>query len=189
MKLASGGRYRTQDIEWQARLQGVELASFRTRALAFLIDGLVILIVLLVPSLWTALDARTPNRPLTVSFEFGSLATVVFAVAYFGLSTFLGRGATLGKRLRRIRVVSLVQCHMSLWRSVERALGYSVSFLEGGFGFLQYFRHPNRQTVHDRIAATIVVVDRRARARTATQPFVAPHVHRFGCRTRLSSDV
>ena len=33
--------------------------------------------------------------------------------------------------------------------------------LEAGFGFLQYFTHPNRQTVHDRIAETVVIVDRR----------------------------
>jgi uncharacterized RDD family membrane protein YckC len=90
---------------------------------------LVVFIVLLVPSLWSSLDARTPGKPLTFSFEFGSLATVVFAVAYFGLSTFTGRGATLGNRLLGIRVASLVESHLSLWRSVGRALGYSVSFL------------------------------------------------------------
>jgi len=36
--------------------------------------------------------------------------------------------------------------------------------LEAGFGFLQYFTHPNRQTVHDRIAETIVVSDHLPRA-------------------------
>jgi len=51
---------------------------------------------------------------------------------------------------------------MSLWHSVERALGYAASTLELGFGFLQYFIHPNRRTVHDRIAETIVARDGRA---------------------------
>jgi uncharacterized RDD family membrane protein YckC len=124
--------------------------------------------VLLVPSNWSNLTAHTPGRPLTLSFEFGGLASVVLAVAYFGLSTFIGRGATLGKHIQGIRVVSLVYSHMSLWRSIERALGYSVSFLEAGFGFLQYFTHANHQTVHDRIAETIVVVSRPARGRDAT---------------------
>ena len=50
---------------------------------------------------------------------------------------------------------------MGLWQSLERALGYGASFLEGGFGFLQYFIHRNRQTVHDRIAETIVVDESR----------------------------
>jgi uncharacterized RDD family membrane protein YckC len=47
-----------------------------------------------------------------------------------------------------------------MWHSVERALGYGASALEAGFGFLQYFIHPNRRTVHDRIAETIVVKER-----------------------------
>jgi uncharacterized RDD family membrane protein YckC len=50
---------------------------------------------------------------------------------------------------------------LTLWQSVERALGYGASFLEGGFGFVQYFFAPNRRTVHDRIAETIVVQDPR----------------------------
>jgi hypothetical protein len=49
---------------------------------------------------------------------------------------------------------------MTLWNSLERSLGYGASFLEFGFGFLQYFIHPNRCTVHDRIAETIVIKDR-----------------------------
>jgi uncharacterized RDD family membrane protein YckC len=82
---------------------------------------------------------------------------IVGLALYFGVGTFLGHGQTLGKRLLRIRVVSLTHGHLSLWHALERAVGYGASVLEGGFGFLQYFIHPNRQTVHDRIAETIVV--------------------------------
>jgi uncharacterized RDD family membrane protein YckC len=46
---------------------------------------------------------------------------------------------------------------------VERALGYGASFLEFGFGFLQYFIDSNRRTVHDRIAETIVIQDRKTK--------------------------
>jgi uncharacterized RDD family membrane protein YckC len=70
-----------------------------------------------------------------------------------------GKGQTLGKRIFRIRVVSLVHPQLTLWQSIERALGYGASMLGGGFGFLQYFVHPNRCCVHDRIAETIVVKD------------------------------
>jgi len=74
------------------------------------------------------------------------------------MTRYLG-GKTLGKRLLRIRVVSLSHEHLTLWQCVERALGYGFSSLEGGFGFLQYFLHPNRQTLHDRIAETVVLWD------------------------------
>jgi len=82
-------------------------------------------------------------------------------VLFFGLSVYLGNGRTLGKRVMGIRVVSLVHHKMSLWHSFERALGYGASALEFGFGFVQYFIHPNRRTVHDRMAETIVIRDKR----------------------------
>lgn len=54
---------------------------------------------------------------------------------------------------------STVTTYRAIGRGVERALGYGASALEGGFRFIQYFIHPNRQTVHDRIAETIVVAE------------------------------
>lgn len=157
--MSSTKTFQTQNIEWQAKLQGVPLASFRSRALAFLLDTVLVLIVLTLPSAW-ALTQRVDKGPLTLSFEFGGLVSVVLAVTYFGLGTYLGKGRTIGKYLFGIRVVSLLHSHMSLWHSFERALGYAASSLEAGFGFFQFFTHPNRQTVHDRIAETIVVVSR-----------------------------
>jgi uncharacterized RDD family membrane protein YckC len=50
---------------------------------------------------------------------------------------------------------------MTIWHSFERALGYGASVLEFGFGFIQYFIHPNRRTVHDRIAETIVIREQK----------------------------
>jgi len=58
-------------------------------------------------------------------------------------------------------VVSLVHERLGFWQALERALGYGASALEFGFGFVQYFIHPNRRTLHDRIAETIVVADPR----------------------------
>ena len=58
----------------------------------------------------------------------------------------------------------MVHHQLTLWHCVERAPGYAASFLEGGFGFIQYFTHPNHQTVHDRIAETIVVICAAPRA-------------------------
>jgi hypothetical protein len=49
---------------------------------------------------------------------------------------------------------------MTLWHSIERALGYGAAALEFGFGFAQFFIHPYRRTVQDRIAETIVVKEK-----------------------------
>jgi uncharacterized RDD family membrane protein YckC len=154
-------RYSLQNAAWQASLQGVELASFGARAWAFAIDGGIVGLLLLLASLWNGTRAAGQNGSVELSVEFGGLLGVVVVVLYFGISTWLGDGASPGKRLMGIRVVSLVHEHLTLWHAIERALGYSASSLEAGFGFLQYFRHPNHQTVHDRIAETIVVIDPR----------------------------
>jgi uncharacterized RDD family membrane protein YckC len=143
-----------------ARLEGAPLASFRARAAAFLIDFGIVLVIVVGSALPSALAERNldPGGSLVIRIEpFDSLWGLLALILYFGISTYYGRGQTLGKRLLRIRVVSLVHERISAWHCFERALGYAASALEGGFGFMQYFIHPNRQTVHDRIAETIVV--------------------------------
>lgn len=164
----SNDTFRTQNLKRQAHLQGAPLASFRSRALAFLLDGLIVALVLGLLSLWPSLLSFGSGQSFTLTLDFGSLVGFAVIVLYFGVATYLGGGASPGKRLLRIRVVSLVHDRLSLWHCIERSLGYAASSLEAGFGFLQYFRHPNRQTVHDRIAETIVVVDRSLKTETST---------------------
>jgi uncharacterized RDD family membrane protein YckC len=148
-------------------LDGVPLASFRSRAVAFVLDFLLCFAVFMIFAIgvgtvmirygWLTSDVH-------LEFDFHHWYSLIPLVIYFGLSNYIGNGRTLGKRIMGIRAVSLVHDHLSLWHSFERALGYGASFLEGGFGFLQYFIHPNRRTVHDRIAETIVVSERKPRA-------------------------
>lgn len=147
------------------KLQGVPLATFPARATAFLIDlFLILLLVILVglPGAWRAKQSGAAEH-LVIPFKpFDSLWGLVALVSYFGVLTYFARGRTVGKRLLGIRVVSLTHERVTLWQSCERALGYAASALEAGFGFIQYFLHPNRQTVHDRIAETIVVAEPKA---------------------------
>jgi uncharacterized RDD family membrane protein YckC len=151
-------------------LDGSPLASFTQRAIAFLIDfflagGLFLAVVL--PAGQLAIRFGLVHEDVHLEFDFHHWYSLVFLVSYFGLANYFGNGKTPGKWIMRIRAVSLVHDHLSLWHSIERALGYGASFLEGGFGFVQYFIHPNRRTVHDRIAETIVVNERRPRQRAA----------------------
>jgi len=88
------------------------------------------------------------------------VSDVLVPVLYFGILLWRGKGRTPGKRLMRIRVVSLMHRHITFWHSVERALGYGAAALEGGFGFVQFFIHPYRRCAQDRLAETIVVTER-----------------------------
>jgi uncharacterized RDD family membrane protein YckC len=88
------------------------------------------------------------------------VSDVLVPILYFGILLWRGKGRTPGKRMMRIRVVSLMHRHITFWHSVERALGYGAAALEGGFGFVQFFIHPYRRCAQDRLAETIVVTER-----------------------------
>jgi uncharacterized RDD family membrane protein YckC len=160
--------YNPQETGRMRELSGMELASFTSRAAAFFIDfvfaGALFLVGLMgffkIANRYTSLGANNQHLNVELNF-FENWYSVVYLVLFFGLSVYLGNGRTIGKRIMGIRVVSIVHHRTGLWHSIERALGYGASALEFGFGFAQYFIHPNRRTVHDRMAETIVIRDKR----------------------------
>lgn len=139
----------THTLDRTRSLEGMPLASFRRRAVAWIIDFLLVCAIALGAGL---MFGETSFKP------FDSVSGLIMVVAYFGGATYWGKGQTFGKKLLKIRVISIVHEELTLWQCAERALGYAASFLEAGFGFWQYFIHHNAQTVHDRIAETIVVM-------------------------------
>ncbi|MBA4311383.1 MAG: hypothetical protein C0417_02020 [Chlorobiaceae bacterium] len=142
-------------------LQGLELTSFTRRAIAFIADlifasVLFAIVASLLEPLLLKLGWISSDKDIVFALNL-NWYSVAWIVIYFGILTYIGRGKTPGKKICGIRVISLVHNRISLWHSIERALGYGASLLELGFGFIQYFIHPNKRTVHDRIAESIVV--------------------------------
>ena len=149
-------------------LNGLPLASFKRRALAYGIDLAIVAAMGMMlhgvhirsgeeaacGSSWVALGSKLSEK----------VQELAESVLYFGIALKLGKGQTPGKYLMKIRVVSLTQHGISWWTAIERALGYGASLLEGGFGFFQYYLNKNRMCVHDRIAETIVIDLRKPRA-------------------------
>jgi uncharacterized RDD family membrane protein YckC len=156
--------FRAHETRAALRLHGRPLAPFWRRGLALAADTalaacLFVLFAWPVERLLISLGRIENERQIVFTF-FGNWYSAAWLAAYFGLATWLLRGRTPGKRLLGIRVASLTHDRPTPWQSVERALGYGFSVLELGFGFLQFFIHPNRLTVHDRVAETAVVIDR-----------------------------
>ena len=181
--------FSARETELLRELDGLELAGFWQRAAAFLIDCFLMAVLLsVVVTLglngWQNLRRMQGNSgpaeyhlPVVkelpvrggmnlqiINIEGNEVihvaATVVVPVLYCGVLLWTGKGRTPGKRLLKIRVVSLAHRHITFWHAVERALGYGAAALELGFGFVQFFIHPYRRCAQDRLAETIVVTER-----------------------------
>lgn len=80
---------------------------------------------------------------------------------YFTLFLTWWNGHTPGKKLFGIRVVRLDGKPITLWMAFERFGGYAAGVATGLLGFFQVFWDANRQGIHDRIAHTAVIRERR----------------------------
>ncbi len=159
--------YRVPDDTHARSLTGQPLASFGRLAIALLIDFIIasstfLLISMGLLTLFIKLGWVTLQSDVNFEFTFfRNWYSVIWLVLYFTLCVYFLKGRTPGKIICGIRIVSLTHDKVTLWHSFERSLGYGASALEFGFGFFQYFIRPYRRTVHDRIAETVVIDDRK----------------------------
>ncbi len=152
-------------------LNGLPLASFKRRAYAIAIDFVIIVALegLFGGGILWHFRHRLEEHE-TLLHLFNEVKELVESIFYFGITLKLGKGQTPGKRLMKIKVISLTHDSIGWWQSIERGLGYGASLLEGGFGFFQYYMNRNRMCVHDRIAETIVVDMQKPRVEPALHP-------------------
>lgn len=119
-------------------LRRAKRASFADRAVAKLIDSIIVGII--------------PNILLPV---VGGL----IAGALYYVNFYMSRGQTPGMILTGIKVVSADGYRITTNQALKRYAAFT--FLSGiptlGLGYLMYFRNPERQTLHDRIAGTYVI--------------------------------
>lgn len=156
-------------------LQG-QYAGFVSRAIAFVLDILIVIAVIAVINgaialtleffLGIDLDNCPPLTFRTGLFQSGLVChaanwtrvflTIVAAPIYFGLFWTLG-GQTLGQYAMGLRVVRLDGKRMTFWRSLIRWIGYFVSFLALGLGYFWVLWDDRRQGFMDKLAKTVVV--------------------------------
>jgi len=145
-----------ETIETQLHRYGLELASIPKRAVAFLIDELLLSTLFLV-MLWDTVSQAK-------DFETFLFITNAYALEYLGMkivyqTLFVALyGASLGKMAMRIRVVSLDSGTLPGWpaalnRAVFRILSEMIFYL----GFIWAMFDPFNQAWHDRTARTVVV--------------------------------
>ena len=151
------------------------LATIPIRSMAIMIDFvIIILLFFLIGKITDWIDLGITNIKLVNIFHveikaknmseshillFKTLLGFV-PIIYFALTTYITNGQSIGKKILGIKIVSIYHHRIGLWHCIERSLGYVASTLELLIGFYQVFWNPNRMTLHDRIAETIVIKSR-----------------------------
>ncbi len=150
----------------------VKVAGFWRRALAFAVDGAMLLMLF---GVLTSLAAVLLHRPLPKLSQLGPDYLVdvavngdaltltglglfgVLALSYFAVFHGLV-GQTVGKRLLGIRVIDGFGERLSVGRSLLRSFGYVASSLLLLLGFLWIGFDREKRGLHDWIADTYVIL-------------------------------
>ena len=136
--------------------EGLVLADTKKRAVAFVIDELLLSFILIV-ALWDSFSqARTTEAiiALTNSFVFEYMMMKIIYQAFFVMQY----GATLGKLAMKIRVIEIrTVANPNVIVALNRAIFRIISEMIFYLGFLWGILNPNKQTWHDLTARTLVV--------------------------------
>jgi uncharacterized RDD family membrane protein YckC len=131
-------------------------ASFWQRAIAFLIDGVILSIINSVITgvfkLPTSITDLQDVQNLLVPF----LIAILIGWTYYAIQESSSKRATLGKRAIGLQVTDLNGDRISFWRSTGRYFSAYVSTLLLFIGYLMVPFTPKRQALHDLMAGTVV---------------------------------
>jgi len=145
-----------EDIENLLHRENLQLASISKRSLAFFIDEMLLSFILIV-ALWDSFaNAQTAEALIEVTNSF-VIEYIMIKILY---QTFflMQYGATLGKILMKIRVVTLSTAQRPLFATaLNRAIFRVISEILFYLGFLWAMLDPTRQGWHDKTAKTLVV--------------------------------
>jgi uncharacterized RDD family membrane protein YckC len=154
-------------------------AGFASRAAAMVVDLLIIGVVYVIAGVSWDFFQRTSGLTWLVDFltarfawlapvleflsspAFAVILLLVFSFVYFTFFFALG-GATIGKYVMGLRVVTADGRRLRPRRAVLRALAYAPSALALYLGFLSVLTDDRRRGWHDKIARTVVIYRWRA---------------------------
>lgn len=133
------------------------LASLRSRLKAFIIDDILITIISIV-LLWDVIS--TSNGDLLAIVEImnqNAWQLIGFKFLYHAFFIWY-YGATVGKMYAKIRVVDSVSMgRVSLVGAIIRSIGRILSEMFFYIGFILAYYTPQRQTLQDKLAKTVVI--------------------------------
>lgn len=144
------------DLEELIEREGLKLASIRSRMLAYVIDDLLISLIV-IAIVWDQITmAQSYEQIVGVMNE--ALFTILFLRFVYQAFFVFQYGATLGKMALKLQVVQVdILDRPQPFAAVNRSLFRIVSEMLFYFGFIIALVDSSRQTLHDKIAKTLVV--------------------------------
>ena len=145
----------TQDIasfipEERKTNKTIYAVGFGTRLIATLIDGVILFVITL---LFGMMVANPGQSALDVGESFAYIIVIPYTIGMW----FLAGGATIGKKIMRIKIVTVDGRPIGIGRAMLRYIGYFISGLLFGLGYLWIIWDEKQQGLHDKIAGTIVI--------------------------------
>ena len=143
-------------------------AGFWVRFIAYIIDSILLVITGGILDFVTGLgigigaiiSGSTAEETEIVAGIFGFIINITLSLIYYVV--FVGaKGQTPGKMVLGLKIIKTSGEEMTYGRAFLRWIGYGVSFLILGIGFLMIAFSREKQGLHDKIAGTYVVKVRR----------------------------
>lgn len=137
--------------------ENLELASNRSRALAFVIDDFLITFVVIL-MYWSNITA-SGNDLVSVLVVMNEFVWQILLLKFIYQTLFVWYyGATIGKIITKIKVVDYNHFgRVSISTAITRSILRLVSEMFFYIGFILAFFSEGRQTLHDKIGRTLVV--------------------------------
>ncbi len=139
-------------------VSNLQLASMRSRALAFVIDDLLVTVIIMI-IFWDNITAVSENMDAMMYLMKAELVMPLIFLKFIYQSFFVWYyGATAGKIVAKIRVIdSNTWQNVSLFSSMLRSAGRIFSEMFFYIGFLIAFFNDGRKSFHDLTGKTLVV--------------------------------
>jgi uncharacterized RDD family membrane protein YckC len=154
----------------------IKYAGFWTRLCAAIIDGIIVYIILIIPSIISAITFSIghpgyPDDPFLIDGLVGTIVlitlkllailqilnTVITPWLYFSIMESSRKQASLGKQALGIKVTNLNGESISFERATGRYFAKFISAVSLLVGYLMAAFTQKKQTLHDIIAKTLVV--------------------------------
>jgi uncharacterized RDD family membrane protein YckC len=141
--------------------KSISYAGFWERFAAAFIDGLVLMVINFFISFLFG-GSHLAGKAVGVTYNIGgSFAQIVAGWLYCALQESSFRQATFGKRAMGIKVTNMEGTRISFLQATGRHFGKYISLIILLIGYLMMLWDDKNQTLHDKMAGTLIVNDRK----------------------------